>query len=454
MSAPVSLTIGGVDFTAALTETNFQIQSVLGKTVSTMQGTLVDKNCALAVPLEGVDLIVTRTDTGERIFGGLSANITGYTDGINRYWDIQGQSYTVLLDRTLLYMSYPAPGLTGLSDKDTLTDLFANRVVGPNGTNGSSEITVGSYVQGGTSALAPLSFIYTYAREAVELLAGYVGYSYYVDFNKNLHYYLKESIPAPFALSSTPGETLGGLTALGYQGLKWSRDATRIVNSFLVYGTAVYSYNMSATIPNDGVKTVVSTSVIGGNNSPAAPAGYDRIIVYVNTGSDVTPQWSLQTVGLTGIDTTANFNCMWDAINQTLTFITAPPNLTNSVKIIYRFLYQGGQPSKVQGSYDKYGRWFATRIVASDANSAQAMKANLNSLETQFSYSLQKPTLRVDDGNFPSGNTTRFAVGQYIPFKNAILGINQSYWIHSITTVIKGGLLKEYQLELRNWSTE
>ncbi len=139
------------------------------------------------------------------------------------------------------------------------------------------------------------------------------------------------------------------------------------MNNYLVYGTAVYSNNQTAFLLNDGIETELSTNVIGGNYSPAAPSGSSTILVYINSGTDLAPVWSSQTVGLDGTDNSADFDVMWDSVNQILTFVTAPPNLKKAVKIIYRFLYQGGQPYSVPGSISKYGRTLTTRVTASDS---------------------------------------------------------------------------------------
>ena len=452
MAAPIAVTIGGVSRPTTIQD-NFSITSVQGQTVSTLNGTIADKSAVITVP-EGVDLIVTRPDTGERIFGGLTSFVTGYTDGFSRYWDIMGQSYTILLDRTLFFASY-APGFTydGLfGDKAVLAHLFEKSVVGAGGQTGAaSEINARSYVQQGAKYLSSLVFKYQYAREAAQLLGAYTGYSYYVDFDLNLHYYLKESIPAPYSLSSTPGETLGGLTAVGYRGLKYKRDATRVINNYVVFGANLYSNIQYDTVANNGVSLVLYIGLRGSAIPIAAPPGQRTILVWVNTGSDVTPIWTSKTVGIKNIDNPATYDCLVDAVNQTLTFTIAPPNLTKSIKIEYVFVYGAGVAQANAGSIAKYGRTLSQRLVAADANSAVNMQANMNNLSTQFSYALEVLTCSLDDSAFPAG-TSRFKVGQYVPFKNAVLGINKSYWIHSITTKILGGAVRSYDLELRNWS--
>lgn len=457
MTAPLTVTIGGVSWTS-ITQSSLVIQQVIGKTVPTMQATLYDKGAAKTAPAELDEVIVTRSDTGAKIFGGLLAIPVGYTEGNSRYWDIQAQGYSVLLDRTVFYMSYGTsiPGLShqGYSDKDVLADLFNNRVVGQNGTLGAaSEINVGTYVQVGSPQLTPLNFIYSTAREVIELLANYVGYDYYVDPNKELHYYLTESVTPSWALSSTPGETLGGLTAVGYRNIRWKRDASRIINNYVVFGSTATSNLQTTIVAGNGSSVKFSLAFLGSAVLIQAPPGSATINVWKNTGTDLSPVWTAQTVGTANTtDNPASFDCMQDLINQTVNFASAPASLSKAFKVQYVFPFGGGVPYSVAGSISKYGRTLTQRLVASDANSAAAMQRQIANLQKQFSYGLEVITLTVDDEAFPSG-TARFELGQWVPVKNTVLGINGNYWVHAIKTKVLGGTIREYELELRNWTT-
>ncbi len=82
------------------------------------------------------------------------------------------------------------------------------------------------------------------------------------------------------------------------------------------------------------------------------------------------------------------------------------------------------------------------------------MQANVNNLAKQFKAGLQIITLSVSDADFPAGSTARFEPGQWVSFYNHILGINDSYWIHKVVTKILGGAIRNYDLELRNYTLE
>jgi hypothetical protein len=464
MSAPVILTIGGVSYPSVQQE-NFQISTIQGQTVSTLTGTIYDKNSHLAIPGELTDVIVTRSDTGARIFGGLLSTNTGRIEGLSRYWDINAQSYTILLNKIIFrndyntgYVNPDHPTYPG--DLAVLANLFEKSVVSRNGIGfAPSEIIVSpTYCQSGLSTIGALQFVYTYAQEAVSQLATYVGFNYYVDYNKYLHYYGYTTIPAPFNLSDTPN----GTTTLSYRGLTRKVDASRIINCYMVYGMSLPSNIQTSYLGNDGTQTVLSTGGLPGSQfGLGAPPGQTQILVWVNTGTQASPVWAAKTVGVAGLNSLSSFNCLFDAVANSLTFAVAPPNIavpssniSGAVQLQYIYTYVGGQPFWVANSITQYGREFWQRIIASDANSMAGLSVNLQNLERQFSSPLEVLNLSVSDDDFPVGNTNRFNVGQYLLLQNSILGISGGYWIHSITTTVLGGQLKEYKMELRNYVLE
>jgi hypothetical protein len=466
MTAPVLLSIGGTSW-PTLVESSFQIQTILGQTVSTLRGSLYDKACSLPIPIELSDIIVTRGDTGDRIFGGLLSAPAGRTEGVSRYWDIQAQSYTILLNKILFYNSYntgytytdlSSNALTG--DLAILSNLFQKSVVSRQGVGYTpSEILVSpTYCQQGMKTIGALKFIYTYAQEAVSQLATYVGFNFYVDYNKYLHYYSRTTVSAPFSLSSSPD----GTTSIGYRNMIYKPDGSRIINCYLVYGSQLPSATQTGYLGNNGILTVLSTGNLpGAQFGLGAPAGQTQILVWVNTGTQLSPVWVSRTCGVTGLNSLSSFDCTFDAVANALTFAVAPPNISvpaannsGAVKLQYMYTYAGGQPFYVLDSVTKYGREYWQRIIAADVNTAAGLATNLQNLESQFSTALEIITLTVSDSDFPVGNNNRFAIGQYVPLVNAKLGVNKSYWIHSITTKIVGGQLRSYDLELRNYVLE
>lgn len=72
-------------------------------------------------------------------------------------------------------------------------------------------------------------------HQAMTLICSITGGSFYVDYDKTLHYHTSEVISAPFGLSDAPN----GTTTFGFHGLKLKDDTTAIVNEVLVIGTDI-----------------------------------------------------------------------------------------------------------------------------------------------------------------------------------------------------------------------
>ncbi len=459
MAAPLTIEIGGTPW-VTLTQQDLEFTNTLGTTLPTLIATIYDANSGLAIPQMAQDVLVTETVTGKKLWGGILSYCTGRTEGISRYWDIQAQGYAVLLQKTLVFNSfgpgftYLKSGVTYTGDLAVLMALFETSIYGENGANSTaSEIKVSpTYCQQGAILLSSLNFIFQYLGEAVNLLTNYVGFDSYVDADKYLHYYYLPGNTAPFALSSPDKTTLSGLTCVQYRNLRWKRDASRLSNNFVVVGGNAPTFTQDRILSNNGVKTVISTNVIGQNYPIGAPPGSSTILVSVNTGTNASPVWTPQTVGIMNTDPLSSKDCLFDVTNQTLTFNTAPPNFANSVKIWFVFTYAAGQPYPNAVSIATYGQVFSQRLIASDANSAVTMQALLTHMDQQYSEPLEILTLSLADTDFPAGNTTRFEVGQYVPFHNQVLNITSSYYIHSIKTTVLGGAIREYSVELRSFT--
>lgn len=451
----LDITINGVAMPKNEQDT-VQIDTYLGQTISTASFTIYDKNNDIDIP-EGLDVVITRHDTGERVFAGLVSGVDGTVgeSGVSRIWNVRCQDYNTLLGKILFYKSYylgfTYDGLTG--DQAVIADLFENQIVGQYGaTAPASEINARTYVKQGVAVNGAIDLRYRLAREALSQLASYAGFNFYVDYNKNLHYYFRETVSAPFGLS----RAYDGIATLQYRGIKWSRDATQLLNNFVLLAPNLQSATQTYILPSNGVKTTLTLGIGDiGNNYPLDAIPGDRTVrVDYNSNTNVSPTWTPLTVGLATVDTIPPYQVLHDPLGKTLTFAVAPPNFANSVRVrgIYRFA--SGQPDSDGPSFTKYGRIFTGRITAADATGAQAMTQKLQNLKQQFAQALELITLKISDSAFPVSSTARFDRGQLVHLTDATLGVDKDYLIHRISTRYLGGTNLEYTIEGRDWFTD
>lgn len=450
MTAPVSVNINGSTITN-IEESTFQVESLLGSAVSTATLKIHDVDHSIAIP-EGMDITITRSDTGAKIFGGLTSIVDSWVDGRTRWWEIKAQSYNILLDTTIVYASYLSgftyDGLTG--DAAIIADLFENRVVG--GLSTTSEIEARTHVIGSITTMSDIFFNYVTLREAMQTIANFTGRDFYVDANFYLHYYLWGELVSTLSLSDAPDYT----TNVGYRNLRRRVDATQIRNSFLVFGNNMFSSTQTYYLPSDPAQTkflltydTLSVNVV---LSPI-PGEIEALTVYVNTGTDVSPVWTTKlTVGIDGLDTMPAKDALFNAIGQYVTLYAAPGDFpTYGIKVEGVYKFSAFQSDTSAGSQSRYARAFTRRVSVNDPNAAASLTQLMATYKSELAYAMSKITLTVDDASFPAGSTDRYEVGQQIYLANTILGLSLYHVLYRKTTFIEGGLFKSYNLELRGW---
>ena len=194
-------------------QTSLQIESIIGQTVDSCEFTVYDANRDITIP-DLIDITVTRTDTDEKIFAGIVAHVVGSVEGPFRTWQVSCQDYTVLLDRTLVLQNYvadyehvDADGTTYHGDKGIIISAFERDALGPFGLRQKSEIDVrggtevNPFVQEGLRSLSQQQFRYNTLREVLAQLSSYIGFDYYVDYEKRLHYFYREDRRARYFLT-------------------------------------------------------------------------------------------------------------------------------------------------------------------------------------------------------------------------------------------------------------
>ena len=251
----LTVEIGGMVY--PIIEESLLIESILGQVVDTCEFQIYDLNRKFNIRTMD-DISITRDD-GVKLFAGLVSYIVGTVEGPTRYWDISCQDYTILLDRTLVRQNYQADfrydGLVG--DRAMIASAFERDVLGPGGGSGASEISARTHVEQGLTVLSQQVFKYSTLREVVSQLAQYVGHEFYVDYDRELHYYYKEERYSPYmltdgdvAVSRVTGRPSG--FDIHYRGVSWKRDGTRLVNTFALFGDRLLSDPLVFVMSSDG----------------------------------------------------------------------------------------------------------------------------------------------------------------------------------------------------------
>jgi hypothetical protein len=246
-------------------DSTFNVQSVLTKqrgqfqfNVKAPQAPTLPAN----LPQVGDDIYVKYTINGinKLIFGGTLVTsepiVDGQSGGVVLLYQMTAMDWGYLLDSKLVKKNYAA-----MDPHDIVVDLIDNFC--PSGLG----ITT-NHVQVGNFQVSSIQFNYRPVSQALQALAQLIGWDWYVDADKDLHFYFAEGdaassseiIPAPITIDDTSGE-------IEWPSLDVQVDITNMKNSgYVVGGTYAKDFvldpNPNAT-PPQYAPVDVYTSVAG-----------------------------------------------------------------------------------------------------------------------------------------------------------------------------------------------
>lgn len=285
----VRLTVNGVDRTATneLVAGTLVIHQILGSQVDTAAFDLfppsswrpVNANAG-AQPQVGQSVLVeVQNGTGQPyipIFGGTisAVNEVKVVPGKIR-WECSCVDYTNLLTRVLVNKTY-----IGWTVSDIVRDIV--RQYAP-------QIIVDANVQDALTVIDKQTFAYQYTLDIIDALAQIVGYAYYVDASKVLHFYDPDTTQA-----STNSITD---TSQNFENLAIEPQLNQVRNRVFVQG-------------GDALSALTSEQYDANGQTVSFPLKHDNVLAQL-AASGVSPFMTIdgvqQRVGLAGIVDESNF---------------------------------------------------------------------------------------------------------------------------------------------------
>lgn len=335
-----------------------------------------------------------------RIFGGYVVQTSEEIEGLLKYLVVVCHDYTIDLDRQLAAESYD-----GMTVDAIIADLATNYLSGFTTTNVNCPTTI-DFIQ----------FNYVTVSQCLKKLVSLLGnYDYYIDYNKDIHFFQNTIVPAPFSLTDTNGN-------FEWNTLKYETNSDQIRNTIIVQGGLVaLSTTRDYRFDGDGTKNswVLADKLDG---TPTVTVG--------GTG---------KTVGIDGTDADASFQVMWSQANNSIRFTSGntPGAGTNNVVVTGYPLYPLVAIFENNASVVAYGvkqfliqdKTILTQAAAEQRASAEILK-------------YANPTYR---GTFET-ETDGLVVGQTLTVNSTIRSINSSFKITNIRTIVKNptGALKYF----------
>jgi hypothetical protein len=186
---------------------------------------------------------VTLAEDGTTVYAGKVKEIDEWTVGHTEYWRVSCADQNVLLEETAIE-TYT---IDANDDDDVeIAAIFSAY---------RDDIDASTYVAQLDATMPELVLDGHTLREALDAICAHTGGRYYVDFDKNLHYFAdSESNSAAFSLSDSPD----GSTSYGYEKFRKKISSSRLAKRFWVQGQDVSGW------------------VTGGSYSAGDPEGVNR----------------------------------------------------------------------------------------------------------------------------------------------------------------------------------
>lgn len=229
----IQLTIGGDDKTKAIRLGSLRIENVLTNRRDTASFSILNHTGDSYKPRLGAEVVIT--DSGTKIFGGVITGIEsqGQTYGIVEH-NIDCQDYTRLLDKKLV------------------PDTFQNQTIDEIIAYLQTTYFPDGFTINNVDAPVEVKFVafkYLPLSKCIEELAKLVNYDWYIDYNKDLHFFAKETQAAPFSLSDSNGNyELGSLII--------RKDNSQVRNSVIVRGGEYLGSQLTIDMETNGVDFV------------------------------------------------------------------------------------------------------------------------------------------------------------------------------------------------------
>lgn len=292
MSQSLKLTVNGADYTGYLEQSTWTISQNWSRQGDTATIYLTDEHPGAPTfsvpPLATVSLV--DTGIGQTLFAGVCTMPQLAYQGPNlNYWQLACTDWTYLADRALV------AGDWSNMTADQLAITFVNQA--------GAGITAASPASGGYVQASPtvprLQVNYQTLTGALTTLSQLVStqdtWGWYIDENRNLHWFDTENAPKTGLIFSDAASALGqsGYVQYDWDNYQYVWDATSIRNQVTVEG-AKYSQQQTDTFVGNGSQTswpLTFTADANNLNNATLKVGGVSKTISAQTGSSASTQW-------------------------------------------------------------------------------------------------------------------------------------------------------------------
>ncbi len=404
----LTLKVNNVDKTSNIEWPTLEKQDVLTKEPDRLEFKIKNYGSKTYRPVLGDD--ITLFDGATKIFVGIVVETSEENKGILKYFTVLCKDYQQIMDRQLVNKTY-----TNMMVGDIIADINTLYLTGFTVVNVAT-----------TDVIRKIVFNDEQPSKCIQKLAEMIGdCDWYVDYDKDIHFFKEHSTSAPFNLDDTSGNYIFG-------SLKVSRNINQIRNKIIVRGGDKVSSLLTNTYVADGQQRTF-----------VAKPGLQSLTIEKSTNGG--SSYSTLTIGKDGVDDPTSKDVLYNPNNG---FIIFPDGTKPSADHYVRWSGNQVYPIKIIRSdvssistYGEYQYIIRDATIKSEDQAIQRAKAEIKKYGT-----------RANEGYFI---TTKSGLrsGQSLIVNSPILGISNETF--KITRVIMGARTPDsFQYEVQVLASE
>jgi len=392
--------VNTVDRTNYISWPSFQKQDILNNQVDTCNFETKKYGSKTWRPNVGDEISVE--DGATKVFAGVIVQVEEVIEGMLLSYTVQCKDWTHYLDRNLVVERYENMTVNAI-----IADINTNYLTGFTLANVNCAVTVKS-----------ITFDRLSASKCLQLLAEKTNYSWYVDYDKDIHFFAKNSETAPFALSDSSGNYV-------FKSLRIKEDLTQLRNSIYIRGGEVKGSSRTENFTGDATK---KTFALGYKFS-------DLPTVTVGGAS--------KTVGVDYLDQDASFDCLWNYNEKYIRFVNAPAG-SAAIVVTGTPLIPLIMQVRDETSVKKYGVYefsITDKTITTNDEARQYANAQLDAYAN-----------KISEGSFDTYESG-LRSGQTIAIQSTIRNLNDNYVIQRVSLSMRTPTEGLWSIELATLRT-
>ena len=325
---------------------------------------------------------------GTKIFGGIITGFTQKVESVNHLvYSVEATDYTQLLDRKVVLERFRSRTVS------YIIDFILNKY-------DSEGFTMTNVA--GTTTIGSISFNRITISECIQKLADALNYSWYVDYDKDIHFFPKNDELAPFNITDTSKN-------YSWESLSVSKDLTQLRNAIFIVGGLERGLERSEEFTATGTEEERT---------------YYRLASKFAETPTVEVNSVAKTVGTEFLANDEAFDCMWDYNQKYIRFTAGNiPTATDEITVTGIPLFQVVGRVQDSSSILEHGLY---EFVVTDSSIASREEARQRGQAELEAYKNG-----VIEASFKT-NTAGLRSGQVININSAVRGVNENYIIQRV----------------------